>query len=78
MNGEVGEVSRGAPGRAPGAFGNEHEDSRVQCVLFVIHLDEPRPGYAHYEHIHLVIDMGSDALSGIETYQVDVQLAVCL
>ena len=44
-------------------------------MLFAIHLDKPRPGYAHHKHIHLVIDVGSDAQSGFETHQVCVQVA---
>jgi hypothetical protein len=57
VNGEVGEISRYAPGGAPGSFRHEGQGPVRYRMLSPTHFDEARTTDAQDEHVYLIVDV---------------------
>src|SRR5215208_2241444 len=75
VNGEVGEVLRGARGRASSALGYEHQHPGRQCVFLLVYRNDPRSRNTHDDHLDFIVYVFSDTLPGTEPHQVSVQVA---
>src|SRR5918993_2847271 len=75
VDGEVGEVLRGAHSRASSPLGYEHEYSGRYSMFLSIYRNDSRPRNSQDDHLDFIVYVFFDTLPGTEPHQVGVQLA---
>ena len=74
VNGEVGEVLRGAHDRASSPLRYEHQHPSRKSVFLLIYRNDPRPRNSQDDHLDFIVYVFFDTLSGTEMHQISVQV----